>query len=477
MNFQHILYIYYFFTLSITSFYFYGLYKIENSIYLFSLNLSNSTFYLCLLYHLIFMLFVLFLNCFVYILSGEIASYLDLLYTANLESDFLSYRFSPPKGHIKSMIEAIPKFYFPQFVSHYMTLITNMTYRKGEYFYSFISGNNYDKRNVFRYFLLYILVFYINYILYVKTNINIPNAILRNNSFYEYLFFYELNYDFFRNIITILEGLIRLMINIYFNDIQYLEYKRNVIDIITFIKYVLNLSYLIKIIIFSFINHEYFIYSTTYGIKIVFDLIQFFKKIYSNYSFLKNIRSLADYDINVELELNGEINKNMNKEEINKIKKEKIHECTICLDDMETGKYLNCGHVFHFNCIKEWIVQCKKCPNCKLPVDLKSNKKTDFFIKALGTKNKKTSNDINNVTNNDINSKEQKQMSNEELIQNNELEQKSSNQTNKEKENFKDYPHFNDINYSNSGTNIDDSKTEIQSNNNNEKKVKKMKND
>ena len=163
MNFQHILYIYYFFTLSITSFYFYGLYKIENSIYLFSLNLSNSTFYLCLLYHLIFMLFVLFLNCFVYILSGEITSYLDLLYTANLESDFLSYRFSPPKGHIKSMIEAIPKFYFPQFLSLYMTLITNMTYRKGEYFYSFISANNYDERNIFKYFLLYILVFYIKH--------------------------------------------------------------------------------------------------------------------------------------------------------------------------------------------------------------------------------------------------------------------------------------------------------------------------
>ena len=164
MSFQHILYIYYFFTLSFTSYYFYGLYKIENSIYLFSLNLSNSPFYLSLLYNLIFMIFVLFLNCFIYILFGEITSFLDFIETTNLESKYILQRFISYKGYIKNWTEAIQEYYFPKFLSIYVTLISNMACRKGE---SFNSGNILDKRNKFYYILLYILVLYINYILYI----------------------------------------------------------------------------------------------------------------------------------------------------------------------------------------------------------------------------------------------------------------------------------------------------------------------
>ncbi|XP_022850049.1 probable E3 ubiquitin-protein ligase RHG1A [Olea europaea var. sylvestris] len=43
-------------------------------------------------------------------------------------------------------------------------------------------------------------------------------------------------------------------------------------------------------------------------------------------------------------------------------------KCSICQEDYEAddemGK-LNCGHFYHTNCIKEWLVQKNICPICK----------------------------------------------------------------------------------------------------------------
>ena len=51
------------------------------------------------------------------------------------------------------------------------------------------------------------------------------------------------------------------------------------------------------------------------------------------------------------------------------LKKKKIEkiECSICLEDVEVyrRKRLNCNHVFHYNCIKEWCKNNNTCPNCR----------------------------------------------------------------------------------------------------------------
>ncbi|CAL5366933.1 unnamed protein product [Camellia sinensis] len=42
--------------------------------------------------------------------------------------------------------------------------------------------------------------------------------------------------------------------------------------------------------------------------------------------------------------------------------------CCICQEDYVDGKELgklNCGHEFHFDCIKQWLVQKNNCPICK----------------------------------------------------------------------------------------------------------------
>ncbi|GAB2282627.1 hypothetical protein Dimus_017166 [Dionaea muscipula] len=44
--------------------------------------------------------------------------------------------------------------------------------------------------------------------------------------------------------------------------------------------------------------------------------------------------------------------------------------CTICLDDFEEGQNvgkLDCNHKFHFQCIKNWLLQKNSCPICKAP--------------------------------------------------------------------------------------------------------------
>lgn len=494
MIFQHFLYNYYFFTLVITSYFFYGLYKTENSFHLFLFNLSNSLFYLCLLYNLIFMLFVLFLNYFTFILFGRITSLEEIIDTKKFEFKYMFRRFMISGSYIKNKIEKIPTFFFPQFLSFYIFLIIDMVYQKGE---SLNSGDIFYKRNQFKYILLYIIMLYINIILYEKTIIS--NDKITTDPFYEYFIIYELNYDYFRNILKILEGLFRLIININFNDGNFWKYINYAYDIITFIKYVLDLSYQIKINIFLYINHEYFISFIVYEAQIILNFIQFAVKLYFNYRIIKYIRSLTDYDINLELELHGDINKNMNDEEINNIKKEKISQCIICLSDMENGKYLNCGHAFHFDCIKEWIIQCNKknseidnynilikiglslaginknsskCPHCKSPIDLKANKKNEFLIKKLGLKANPINNDITKMTNNDINIKTQKTINNKELISNIELDKIGSKKPNKEKVQYINYSH--DNNESNSGTNIYNLQTKSLCDNNNEKTSKKI---
>lgn len=45
-----------------------------------------------------------------------------------------------------------------------------------------------------------------------------------------------------------------------------------------------------------------------------------------------------------------------------------IQECSICLVDFEDEDDfidLECKHVFHESCLKEWVVRKRDCPNCR----------------------------------------------------------------------------------------------------------------
>lgn len=47
-------------------------------------------------------------------------------------------------------------------------------------------------------------------------------------------------------------------------------------------------------------------------------------------------------------------------------------ECVICMIEFVTGdqiRYLPCLHIYHMNCIDDWLIRSLCCPSCMEPVD------------------------------------------------------------------------------------------------------------
>jgi len=71
--------------------------------------------------------------------------------------------------------------------------------------------------------------------------------------------------------------------------------------------------------------------------------------------------------------INKEKNNNKNNDKNNEVdyiilnKNFENNECIICLDNMIVGnnlKTLNCGHIYHYECINKWNNIKKTCPIC-----------------------------------------------------------------------------------------------------------------
>lgn len=58
---------------------------------------------------------------------------------------------------------------------------------------------------------------------------------------------------------------------------------------------------------------------------------------------------------------------------------EQRSECSICLEEWETGKEMPCGHKFHGGCIERWLRIHGSCPLCRfsLPADEEEKKKRE----------------------------------------------------------------------------------------------------
>ncbi|KAF2894972.1 hypothetical protein ILUMI_11205 [Ignelater luminosus] len=40
-------------------------------------------------------------------------------------------------------------------------------------------------------------------------------------------------------------------------------------------------------------------------------------------------------------------------------------KCVVCWDSITPLRRLNCGHVFHHNCISSWLYEKSTCPLCR----------------------------------------------------------------------------------------------------------------
>jgi len=53
----------------------------------------------------------------------------------------------------------------------------------------------------------------------------------------------------------------------------------------------------------------------------------------------------------------------------NKLKKKEIYDCCICMDDIKNDNFkTECDHVFHKECLDEWLKNSSTCPICRSQV-------------------------------------------------------------------------------------------------------------
>jgi len=67
------------------------------------------------------------------------------------------------------------------------------------------------------------------------------------------------------------------------------------------------------------------------------------------------------------------LTRNMNERFLDATEEELIacdRVCIICRDEMAVGeaKKLNCGHIFHFYCLRQWLQQQQNCPTCRTEI-------------------------------------------------------------------------------------------------------------
>lgn len=53
-----------------------------------------------------------------------------------------------------------------------------------------------------------------------------------------------------------------------------------------------------------------------------------------------------------------------------------VGECSVCLDSLNNSKeliQLVCGHIYHKDCVYEWISRKNTCPNCRKSILSREN--------------------------------------------------------------------------------------------------------
>jgi hypothetical protein len=52
-------------------------------------------------------------------------------------------------------------------------------------------------------------------------------------------------------------------------------------------------------------------------------------------------------------------------EELEMVKVDEVAKCVICFEDFNVGVRLPCSHMFHANCIQDWLLVGNSCPLCR----------------------------------------------------------------------------------------------------------------
>jgi E3 ubiquitin-protein ligase synoviolin len=207
----------------------------------------------------------------------------------------------------------------------------------------------------------------------------------KNNDIKDLFISFIFSSEFLILFIKLISKFYKLIINITSINLgKVWEYRPLIFSLISTIKYSVKLLCEINFCYVLFKLGGTNIYYLIDIIKGVWHLLKLIQKIYDNYQSSIYINNLIDYKSEVSLEKIEKSRPEISKEEKEKIKNELSVICNICLYEIDEGKYLQCGHIFHIKCIKEWIIANSNCPICKSPIINKNGIHSKFYNQQLG---------------------------------------------------------------------------------------------
>ena len=383
-----------------TFYYLLKLYFQENQFFVFTIYVSKSKFY----YFLIINFMVMVMSCFAKItlklLFGEIrlselSQVIEKVKLKFIQILFLFFMLRPNLD-FGIMILII--------LFSYIGFITSIGFKRSSYI---ASTNEKSPFIQIKIILSFIGLGIINYLLYDKYYISI-DELEKNKNNPNLIVYYIFSSEFLILYIRLVAKFYKLSVNLTsINKGIIWEYRPLVFSLISTIKYFIKLIFEIKYCYIIFILGKINAYYIIDILKGIWKLLKLLMKIYDNYNSSNYINNLVDYKSITTFENITKNYPNITIEEKEKIKNELSVICNICLYEVENGKYLSCGHIFHIKCIKEWIMVNSNCPICKSPIIKENGINSKFYNQQLG---------INNNNH---------QMTNEEILQNLNLEKKS----------------------------------------------------
>ena len=383
-----------------TFYYLLKLYFQENQFFVFTIYVSKSKFY----YFLIINFMVMVMSCFAKItlklLFGEIrlselSQVIEKVKLKFIQILFLFFMLRPNLD-FGIMILII--------LFSYIGFITSIGFKRSSYI---ASTNEKSPFIQIKIILSFIGLGIINYLLYDKYYISI-DELEKNKNNPNLIVYYIFSSEFLILYIRLVAKFYKLSVNLTsINKGIIWEYRPLVFSLISTIKYFIKLIFEIRYCYIIFVLGKINAYYIIDILKGIWKLLKLLIKIYDNYNSSNYINNLVDYKSITTFENITKNYPNITIEEKEKIKNELSVICNICLYEVENGKYLSCGHIFHIKCIKEWIMVNSNCPICKSPIIKENGINSKFYNQQLG---------INNNNH---------QMTNEEILQNLNLEKKS----------------------------------------------------
>ena len=426
-------------TLIGTFYYLLKLYFQENQFYVFTIYISKSKFYYFLIINFMIMIMSCFAKITLKLLYGEIrlSELSQVIEKVKLKFIQILFLFFMLRPNLDFGIMILITLF------SYIGFITSIGFKRSSYI---ASTNEKSKFIQIKIIVSFIVLGIINYLLYDKYYISI-DELEKNKNNPNLIVYYIFSSEFLILYIRLVAKFYKLSVNLTsINKGIIWEYRPLVFSLISTIKYFIKLIFEIRYCYIIFVLGKINAYYIIDILKGIWKLLKLLIKIYDNYNSSNYINNLVDYKSITTFENIIKNYPNITLEENEKIKNELSVICNICLYEIENGKYLSCGHIFHIKCIKEWIMVNSNCPICKSPIIKENGINSKFYNQQLG---------INNNNH---------QMTNEEILQNLNLEKKSKENTFIPKKNSE----FEKYNYYRKIQNLLDKKNKNKNNNNEE---------